>query len=92
MTTNGITALVLTSPQNDFLSETAVAWGLGGRNVQENGHGRQHRTAAAQREGRRDACLRVPALLLPVRPPLAVRAHSHDRRGTECRRGSRTTR
>lgn len=37
MTTNGVTALVLTSPQNDFLSETAVAWGLGGRNVQENG-------------------------------------------------------
>jgi hypothetical protein len=37
MTTNGITALVLTDPQNDFLSENGVAWELVGRNVQGNG-------------------------------------------------------
>jgi nicotinamidase-related amidase len=36
MTTNGVTALVLTDPQNDFLSENGVAWELVGRNVQEN--------------------------------------------------------
>lgn len=37
MTTNGTTALVLTDPQNDFLSENGVAWELVGRSVQENG-------------------------------------------------------
>jgi nicotinamidase-related amidase len=37
MTTNGETALVLTDPQNDFLSENGVAWELVGRSVQENG-------------------------------------------------------
>jgi len=31
------TALVLTDPQNDFLSEAGVAWELVGRSVQENG-------------------------------------------------------
>ena len=31
------TALVLTDPQNDFLSEDGVAWELVGNNVQENG-------------------------------------------------------
>jgi len=30
------TALVLTDPQNDFLSPTGVTWGLVGRSVQEN--------------------------------------------------------
>lgn len=29
-------ALVLTDPQNDFLSEASVAWELVGRSVQEN--------------------------------------------------------
>jgi len=37
MTTNGVTALVLTDPQNDFLSENGVAWELVGRSVQQNG-------------------------------------------------------
>jgi len=37
MTTNGATALVLTDPQNDFLSENGVAWELVGRSVQQNG-------------------------------------------------------
>ncbi len=31
------TALVLTDPQNDFLSPTGVTWGLVGRSVEENG-------------------------------------------------------
>lgn len=37
MNTSRATALVLTDPQNDFLSENGVAWELVGRNVQENG-------------------------------------------------------
>jgi nicotinamidase-related amidase len=35
--TNTDTALVLTDPQNDFLSEEGVAWELVGRSVEENG-------------------------------------------------------
>lgn len=34
---NTTTALVLTDPQNDFLSPDGVTWELVGRNVQENG-------------------------------------------------------
>ena len=37
MSTSIDTALVLTDPQNDFLSESGVAWELVGRSVQENG-------------------------------------------------------
>jgi hypothetical protein len=32
----GTTALVVTDPQNDFLSEDGVAWGLVGKSVREN--------------------------------------------------------
>lgn len=35
--TRNETGLVLTDPQNDFLSESGVAWELVGRSVQENG-------------------------------------------------------
>jgi nicotinamidase-related amidase len=35
--TRGDSALVLTDPQNDFLSPDGVTWELVGRNVQENG-------------------------------------------------------
>lgn len=35
--TSGDTALVLTDPQNDFLSPEGVTWGLVGRSVEENG-------------------------------------------------------
>lgn len=35
--TRNETGLVLTDPQNDFLSETGVAWELVGHSVQENG-------------------------------------------------------
>ena len=31
-----VTALVVTDPQNDFLSPDGVAWGLVGKNVMEN--------------------------------------------------------
>jgi len=31
------TALLLTDPQNDFLSEQGVTWGLVGESVRENG-------------------------------------------------------
>ena len=37
MNTSVDTALVLTDPQNDFLSKSGVAWGLVGSSVQENG-------------------------------------------------------
>ena len=37
MTTISETGLVLTDPQNDFLSENGVAWELVGRSVEENG-------------------------------------------------------
>ncbi len=37
MSTSIDTALVLTDPQNDFLSESGVAWELVGANVEENG-------------------------------------------------------
>jgi len=37
MSTSTDTALVLTDPQNDFLSESGAAWELVGRSVQENG-------------------------------------------------------
>ena len=33
----GRTALLVTDPQNDFLSQDGVAWGVVGRNVEENG-------------------------------------------------------
>ena len=33
----GDTALVITDPQNDFLSEKGVTWGLVGESVKENG-------------------------------------------------------
>jgi len=33
----GATALVITDPQNDFLSPDGVTWGVVGRNVKENG-------------------------------------------------------
>lgn len=35
--TRNETGLVLTDPQNDFLSESGVAWELVGRSMQENG-------------------------------------------------------
>ena len=31
------TALVITDPQNDFLSPDGVTWGVVGKNVEENG-------------------------------------------------------
>ena len=33
----GATALVVTDPQNDFLSPAGVAWGVVGKNVEANG-------------------------------------------------------
>ena len=33
----GVTALVVTDPQNDFLSPDGVTWGVVGQNVTENG-------------------------------------------------------
>lgn len=34
---DGHTAIVMTDPQNDFLSENGLGWGAFGENIQKNG-------------------------------------------------------
>ena len=59
------TALVITDPQNDFLSPDGVTWGVVGESVTANKHRAQHRNAAQDSQGARPPGLRLASLLLP---------------------------
>ncbi len=76
-TQNTPTALVVTDPQNDFLSPAGVVWGMVGESVTENGtveniesptsasgqRGAHHRGGGrgAQQQGAHRGCLRAAA-------------------------------
>jgi len=69
---NQDTAVVITDPQNDFLSPDGVIWGLVGASVEENGtvgHIEDLFRSAKDRAQR----LHLAPLLLPHGPRLAVR-------------------
>ena len=72
------TALVITDPQNDFLSEDGVTWQLVGDSVKENGtveHLEQLFKAA--KDNGYDVFI-SPHLLLPDGPQLEVRWHRRE--------------
>ena len=63
------TALVVTDPQNDFLSPEGVTWGVVGESVTEN-------KTVENIEGERNSGVYLASLLLPLGPRLAVRGSS----------------
>ncbi len=58
------TALVITDPQNDFLSPEGVTWGMVGKNVEGNRHGREPRNLVQAGQGQRHPGLHLAPLLL----------------------------
>ena len=56
----GRTALVVTDPQNDFLSPDGVTWGVVGKNIEANGTVEAHRPAVRCGQERWHAGLHVP--------------------------------
>jgi hypothetical protein len=68
----GNVAIVVTDPQNDFLSPQGVTWSVVGQNVTDNNTVEN----IGQGQGTRHPGLRESALLLPARSQVGVRGCS----------------
>ena len=81
------TAIVITDPQNDFLSPDGVMWGVVGKSVEANHTVENIETLFKLGKKKRNSGLRVPALLLSDGPRLEVRrrARSFDAQGRHVR-------
>ena len=69
----GRTALVITDPQNDFLSPEGVTWGVVGKSVTANDTVKNIERLFQAAKANGHPCLHFASLLLPNRPSLAVR-------------------
>ena len=74
----GRTALVVTDPQNDFLSPKGVTWGVVGKNVEANNTVENIDTLFRTAKAEGHPGLHFPALLLPARPWLEVRRRARS--------------
>jgi hypothetical protein len=69
--TKGRTALLITDPQNDFLSPKGVAWGVVGKSVTDNNTVENIDSLFKAAKNNDIAGICIAALLLPDRPWLA---------------------
>ena len=68
----GRTALLITDPQNDFLSPKGVTWGRCWQERHRKQYRREYRLPVRSSQSQRHSGICLAALLLPDRPRLAV--------------------